>query len=92
MLIPCPHCGVRPHSEFTYGGDATRIRPTNVGAASDEAWLDYVYIRDNRCGRHREFWHHTLGCDRWIHVERDTFTHQVFHARAVGRDAVPGAA
>ena len=27
MRIPCPHCGERDHSEFRYGGDATKIRP-----------------------------------------------------------------
>ena len=50
MLIPCPHCGQRPHSEFTYGGDATLRRPAEPARASDEAWFDYVYLRDNPRG------------------------------------------
>jgi len=89
MLIPCPHCGTRPHSEFTYGGDATLQRPADPAAASDTAWLDYLYIRDNPRGPHGEFWHHTLGCDRWIEVARDTLTHAIAGARAVGRDRTP---
>lgn len=87
MLIPCPHCGERPHSEFTYGGDATSRRPDEPAAASDEVWFDYVYLRDNPRGPHRELWYHTLGCQRWIEVERDTLSHTVAAARAVGRDA-----
>jgi heterotetrameric sarcosine oxidase delta subunit len=92
MLIPCPHCGERPHSEFTYGADATLLRPADPAAASDEEWYDYVYLRINPRGPHSEFWHHTLGCDQWIEVKRDTLTHRILEAAAVGRDATDGAA
>src|SRR5712692_5722874 len=51
LLITCPHCGPRDHVEFTYGGDATRARP-DPAAASDAAWVDYVYLRDNPRGPH----------------------------------------
>ncbi|HVM80005.1 MAG TPA: sarcosine oxidase subunit delta [Stellaceae bacterium] len=84
MLIPCPHCGQRPHSEFTYGGDATLRRPSDPALAADEEWLDYLYLRDNPRGLHREFWHHTLGCERWIEVRRDTLTHRIEGASATG--------
>ena len=84
MLIPCPHCGERPHSEFTYGGDATPQRPANPAGASDEQWQDYVYIRVNPMGPHREFWFHTLGCEQWIEVRRDTLTHRIEGAFPVG--------
>jgi sarcosine oxidase subunit delta len=90
MLIPCPHCGERPHSEFTYGGDATLRRPAAsanaADAVSDAAWLDYVYIRANPIGPHREHWYHTLGCEQWIKVERDTLSHRIHGASPVGRD------
>ena len=46
--------------------------------ASAEAWQKFVYIRDNPKGRHKEFWHHVLGCRRWLVVERDTLTHEVY--------------
>ncbi len=76
MLIPCPHCGARPLGEFTYGGDATlNARPEYP--APEPAWMDFVYLRDNPCGPHREYWHHTLGCESWIAVERDTLTHRI---------------
>jgi heterotetrameric sarcosine oxidase delta subunit len=85
MLIPCPYCGDRPHSEFTYGVDATLRRPVDPAGASDEDWYGYVYLRDNPSGPHRELWHHTLGCDQWIEVERDTLTHKISRAAPVGR-------
>ena len=52
LLIPCPWCGPRDHSEFTYGGDATAKRPADPQAASDEDWFAYVYLRANPRGAH----------------------------------------
>jgi len=85
MLIPCPYCGERPHHEFTYGSDATLRRPDDPNQVSDDEWYDYVYLRNNLRGQHREFWHHTLGCEQWIEVTRDTLTHQIENAAGVGR-------
>ena len=76
IRIKCPFCGERDHSEFTYGGDATKVRPEH-GSNDMEAWLDCVYLRDNPRGSHREYWHHTHGCRQWLIVERDTLTHEV---------------
>ncbi len=84
MLICCPFCGERPHSEFTYGGDATLERPRDPQSATDEEWHAYLYLRDNTRGGHREHWHHTLGCDRWIKVIRDTLSHNIESVDAVG--------
>jgi methylglutamate dehydrogenase subunit B len=75
LLINCPWCGPRDHVEFTYGGDATVARPA-VGA-SEQAWCDYVYTRDNPRGPHRELWQHTQGCRMWVRVRRDTLTHAI---------------
>ncbi|RWH95489.1 sarcosine oxidase subunit delta [Mesorhizobium sp.] len=74
-LINCPHCSARPADEFTIKG-AVLKRPK--ADANAEAWMDYVYLRNNPRGRHREYWHHTSGCRRWIIVERDTATHEIF--------------
>jgi sarcosine oxidase subunit delta len=82
MLIPCPVCGPRDHGEFTYGGDATVVRP-DIGA-STEAWAAYVYDRSNPRGQHREYWHHLHGCRRWLAVERNTETHDIGAARLIG--------
>ena len=76
MRIPCPHCGERDAQEFTYLGDATLVRPTGLDA-EEAAVADYVYLRDNPAGPHREYWHHASGCHAWLIVSRDTRTHDI---------------
>ncbi|HET8728028.1 MAG TPA: sarcosine oxidase subunit delta [Alphaproteobacteria bacterium] len=90
MIIPCPWCGRRDLSEFTYGGDATVARPE--ADASTDGWHDYVYLRDNPRGLHEELWQHTQGCRQWLRVRRDMTTHDIVGtalaaqpARAEGR-------
>lgn len=90
LLIPCPHCGERAQVEFAYGGDAARRRPPD--GAPDEAWYEYVYLRGNPRGPHREWWLHHGGCGRWIRVTRDTATHAVLGAEPAGGPAGDGPA
>lgn len=74
-LITCPHCGTRPKEEFSIRGTAlTRPHP----AASEEDWHAYVYLRENPKGRYQEYWHHSGGCRRFLIVDRDNVTHDVF--------------
>lgn len=75
LLITCPFCGPRNHTEFRYGSDANLLRPAEEAAESD--WFDYVYMRDNPRGPHEEYWQHALGCRSWIRVRRDTVTHDI---------------
>jgi heterotetrameric sarcosine oxidase delta subunit len=75
MRIHCPHCGPRGHDEFVYEGDATRQRPD--AGAPDGVVHDYVYLRDNPAGLHRELWFHAAGCHSWLVVERDTRNHEI---------------
>ncbi len=82
MRIACPHCGTRGNEEFAYLGDATVRRPD--GEAFD-AWVDYVYLRDNPAGRHRELWQHVGGCRTWLVVTRDVRTQEIF-AVEIARD------
>jgi sarcosine oxidase, subunit delta len=77
MLIPCPHCGPRDEDEFSYGGDATVLRPPDPESLSDEEWTSFLFLRDNPRGLHREHWFHRFGCRRWIAIERDTVTHRI---------------
>jgi len=81
--IPCPYCGLRDHTEFTYGGDATVERP-DPNTATDAQWADYIYTRDNPRGAHREWWQHNAGCRQWLVVQRDTRTHVVTGAEVPG--------
>lgn len=85
LRIVCPICGLRDETEFTYGGDASLRRP-DMAESSPRAWLDYVFMRDNPRGPHREYWHHVTGCRQWIVVERNTLDHTIsgsFLARKV---------
>ncbi|MGB1390858.1 MAG: sarcosine oxidase subunit delta [Paracoccaceae bacterium] len=78
IKIDCPILGLRPETEFTYGGDATVKRPA-MSEGSMEAWLDYVFYRDNPRGTHKEYWQH-IQVRHWLIVERDTLTHKVLGA------------
>ena len=75
LLISCPHCGARDQTEFAYGGDASLVRPSPD--APLDAWVAYVYLRDNPAGPHDEYWQHSAGCRRWFRIRRDTVTHEI---------------
>ncbi|WP_095204427.1 sarcosine oxidase subunit delta [Mesorhizobium carmichaelinearum] len=77
LRIPCPVCGLRDETEFSYGADAT-VRLPDMNEADPKVWHDYVFIRDNPRGPHKEYWHHVSGCRQWIVVHRDTLTHEIF--------------
>lgn len=85
MRIPCPYCGSRDAAEFSYFGDATLQRPGPAGephadAAAMAAMFEYVYLRDNPAGRHRDLWYHGSGCRSWLVVTRDTASHEILGA------------
>ncbi len=80
LRLACPICGLRDETEFTYGGDATLVRPA-MAERSSEAWYAYVFQRENPRGPHREYWHHQLGCRQWLVVERNTLTHEIGETR-----------
>ena len=41
---------------------------------SDAEWAEFLFMRANPKGLHRERWVHSHGCRRWFNVERDTVT------------------
>lgn len=84
LLIACPHCGPRAESEFSYGGEAHIARPTEPDALTDEAWADYVFLRDNPKGVILERWMHAHGCRRWFNVARDTVTYEILAVYPMG--------
>jgi heterotetrameric sarcosine oxidase delta subunit len=67
LLVPCPTCGDRPFTEFTFGGELRDV--SSPDAASDFA---RVYLRENTASLQEERWFHLLGCRRWVTVRRDT--------------------
>lgn len=84
MIIPCPLCGERDLQEFSYRGDATKIRPNGLYTTLD-AMADYVYLRDNPAGPHNELWQHSSGCHAWLVVTRDTTTHIILEVSVAQR-------
>jgi sarcosine oxidase subunit delta len=88
MRIPCPYCGARDLHEFTYLGDATVERPDPDAADALDRFVEYVYVRDNPAGPHREFWYHGSGCQSWLIVNRDTRTHEILGSEAASKARV----
>ncbi len=90
MLINCPCCGMRMASEFTYMGDATKIRPFD-NEQDVSKWNSYIFERTNPKGWHQEFWHHSGGCRSVVKVNRNTETHEIRSVELVGpwRESLP---
>lgn len=81
MLIPHPLLGPRDAQEFVYLGDARLLdRPDGLAEGAAEAFFDYVYLRDNPAGVHRELWFHEQGDRSWLVVTRNTVTHEILGA------------
>ena len=71
LLVPCPNCGLREFTEFSFGGE-TNPRP-KPGAPSEEL-ADYLFVRRNASGPQQEWWYHRGGCRCWFLARRDTET------------------
>ena len=72
LLVPCPFCGERPFTEFTFGGE---LRP--VSSPDPEADFARLYLRENVAGVQEERWFHGYGCRRWLTLRRDTTTNRI---------------
>jgi heterotetrameric sarcosine oxidase delta subunit len=74
LLLPCPTCGGREVSEFSYGGESSK-RPA---PDSDLPRLArYLFFKQNVAGPQVEWWYHRDGCQRWFLARRDTRTNVV---------------
>ena len=75
LIIPCPHCGPRNSDEFSFNGELSTRPPSDPAPAE---WRRYLYVKDNVAGRGAEQWFHVAGCRRFLLVERDTVTNDIF--------------
>ena len=78
MIIDHPLLGPRDAAEFVYLGDAGLIdRPDWQAEDAARRFHDYLHLRDNPAGEHRELWFHEQGDRSWLVVTRDTLTHEI---------------
>ena len=90
MIIHHPFLGPRDASEFVYKGDAELLsRPEWKPDLSQEEFHDYVYLRNNPLGEHRELWYHEQGDRSWLIITRNTLTHEIKSVEFV-RDFLKG--
>ena len=87
FLIQCPWCGERDESEFNCVGEAHIARPLDTEKLSDEEWADYLFMRSNPKGLHREQWLHAAGCRRYFNAERDTVSYRISGTYKIGEQA-----
>jgi len=81
QVFPCPFCGPRDETEFTYLGEP-KARPEPAGETSDATWAEYLYFNANPKGASREIWLH-LTCMETFAMIRDTATHAVASSEAL---------
>lgn len=78
LRIYCPYCeSVRDEDEFHCVGEAHLKRPERPDELTDQAWGEYLHVRTNPRGEHREIWHHAVGCRRHFNVVRDTESYEI---------------
>ncbi len=75
VLLPCPHCGLRPVNEFRYGGEADALRPQP--GDEDSVLAGRLYDAENPKGLAAEWWQHGVGCRSWFVLRRDTASDRV---------------
>lgn len=89
MIINHPLLGPRDAAEFVCLGDASLIhRPAGDSENAANEFYEYMYLRDNPAGEHRELWFHEQGDRSWLVVTRNTLTHEITNvelARDVAR-------
>lgn len=87
--LRCPLNGVRPVSEFAYGGEV-RVMP-DPDRCSDGEWTDYVFNRSGIPAVKREWWCH-IASGYWFIAERDTARDIVIDTYGVEKLRKSGAA
>lgn len=85
-LLHCPINGLRPLSEFIFGGEV-RDMP-EAGAATDEQWADYVFNRQGEPGVRKEWWYHTAS-GTWFIAERDNLKDEFLRTYLYSRGPSP---
>jgi sarcosine oxidase, subunit delta len=89
QVFPCPFCGPRDETEFTFGGEAGKARPEPADTVSAEAWSGFLYVHLNPRGPSREIWRHDP-CGEFLLLERDTLSHAVHASHSLRKAPAQG--
>lgn len=88
LRIYCPYCeSARDEEEFRRVGEAHIKRPERPDDLTDQEWGEYLHIRTNPRGEHREIWHHVVGCRQHFNVVRDTETYEIKSVYLIGAES-----
>ena len=82
-LLKCPMNGMRPISEFVFGGECREM--PNPETCTDKEWAAYVHNRVGAPGMKKEWWYHTPS-GTWFIAERNTMTEEVKHTYLFGQE------
>ena len=78
MIIDHPLLGPRDINEFMYLGDASLLnRPKWDAEDAEHSFYEYLYLRKNVAGVHKELWFHQQGDRSWLVISRNTLTHEI---------------
>ena len=83
--FPCPFCGLRQETEFSFVVEAGHPRPEPAEEVSDADWAQYLYAYKAPKGQASEIWLHQT-CGEYFILHRDTVTRDI-----IGCDPLPGA-
>jgi sarcosine oxidase subunit delta len=82
-ILRCPINGMRPISEFIFGGEFRQM--PDPSTCTDQEWAGYVYNRSGAPGLKKEWWYHGPS-GTWFIAERNTLTEEVVKTYLFGRE------
>tara|TARA_B100000963_G_C22144238_1_gene458873 strand:- start:73 stop:309 length:237 start_codon:yes stop_codon:yes gene_type:complete len=63
-------------------GDACLIqRPDPHKSNAQDKFYEYLYLRNNPVGIHKELWFHEQGDRSWLIVTRNTLSHEIIEVQ-----------
>ncbi len=79
-IMNCPLNGPRNITEFICGGEVREM--PDPATSSDGAWVDYLFMENNKAGVIYEWWCH-VPTTYWFVARRDTRTEEILETMTV---------
>lgn len=79
-IMNCPLNGPRNITEFICGGEVREMPDPTT--SSDGAWVDYLFMENNKAGVIYEWWCH-VPTTYWFVARRDTRTEEIIETLTV---------